>query len=100
MFLHTGSCISPFLHYSMLPVSHRIESHDTMVAKHVQEMMTEAPHDSPMGQLIQTSIEQEKLELGREGRLFDHNFKTVGHLLTQCWIKKCMERNRGVRYPH
>jgi hypothetical protein len=84
----------------MLPVSHRIESHDTMVAKHVQEMMTEAPHDSPMGQLIQTSIEQEKLELGREGRLFDHNFKTVGHLLTQCWIKKCMERNRGVRYPH
>jgi hypothetical protein len=35
----------------------------TMVAKHVQEMMTEAPQDSPTGQLIRTSIEQAKLEL-------------------------------------
>jgi hypothetical protein len=26
-----------------------------MVAKHVQEMMTEAPQDSPTGQLIPTS---------------------------------------------
>jgi hypothetical protein len=40
-----------------------------------------------MGKLICTSIEQAKLELGLEGRLFDHNFKTVGHLLTECWIK-------------
>jgi hypothetical protein len=33
-----------------------------------------------------------KLELGLEGRLFDHNFKMVGHLLTECWIKKvCKE---------
>jgi hypothetical protein len=23
-----------------------------------------------------------------EGRLFDHNVKMVGHLLTECWIKK------------
>jgi hypothetical protein len=60
----------------------------TVVAKHVQDMMTEAPQDSPTGQLICTSIEQAKLELGLEGRLFDHNFKMVGHLLTECWIKK------------
>jgi hypothetical protein len=59
----------------------------TMVAKHVQEMMTEAPQDSPTGQLIRTSIEQAKLELGLAGRLFDHDFKTVGHLITECWIK-------------
>jgi hypothetical protein len=59
-----------------------------MVAKHVQQMMTEAPKDSPTGQLIPTSIEQAKLELGLEGRLYDHNFKMVGHLLTECWIKK------------
>jgi hypothetical protein len=31
--------------------------HATMVAKHVQEMMTEAPQDSPTGQLIHTSVE-------------------------------------------
>jgi hypothetical protein len=43
----------------------------TMVAKDVQEMMTEAQQDSPTGQLIHTSIEQAKLELGLEGRLFD-----------------------------
>jgi hypothetical protein len=60
----------------------------TMVVQHVQEMMTEAPQDSPTGQLIRTSIEQAKLELGLNGRLFDHNFKMVGHLLTECWIKK------------
>jgi hypothetical protein len=59
-----------------------------MVAKHVQEMMPEAPQDSPTGQLIRISIEQAKLELGLESRLFDHNFKMVGHLLTECWIKK------------
>jgi hypothetical protein len=59
----------------------------TMVAKHVQEMMTEAPQDSPTGQLIRTSIEQAKLELGLAGRLFDHETKTVGHLITECWIK-------------
>jgi hypothetical protein len=60
----------------------------TMVAKHVQEMMTEAPHDSPTGQLLRTSIEEQaKLELGLEGRLFDQDFKTVGHLITECWIK-------------
>jgi hypothetical protein len=59
-----------------------------MAAKHVQEMMKEAPHNSPTGQQICTSIEQAKLELGLEGRLFDHNFKTVGHLLTEGWIKK------------
>jgi hypothetical protein len=59
----------------------------TMVAKHAQEMMTEAPHDSPTGQLIRTSIEQAKLELGLEGRLFDHDFKAVGNLITECWIK-------------
>jgi hypothetical protein len=41
----------------------------TVVAKHVQDMMTEAPQDSPTGQLICTSIEQAKLELGLEGRL-------------------------------
>jgi hypothetical protein len=50
--------------------------------------MTEAPQDSPTGQLICTSIEQAKLELGLEGRLFDHNFKMARHLLTECWIKK------------
>jgi hypothetical protein len=59
----------------------------TMVAKHAQEMMTEAPHNSPTCQLIRTSIEQAKLELGLEGRLFDHDFKAVGHLITECWIK-------------
>jgi hypothetical protein len=48
---------------------------------------TEAPHNSPAGQLIRTSIEQAKLELGLAGRLFDHDFKTVGHLITECWIK-------------
>jgi hypothetical protein len=37
--------------------------------------------------LIRTSIEQAKLELGLAGRLFDQDFKTVGHLLTECWIK-------------
>jgi hypothetical protein len=31
-------------------------------------MMTEAPQDSPTGQLIRTSIEQAKLELGLAGR--------------------------------
>jgi hypothetical protein len=31
-----------------------------MIATHVQEIMTEAPHDSPTGQLICTSIEQAK----------------------------------------
>jgi hypothetical protein len=35
----------------------------TMVAKHAQEMTTEAPHDSPTDQLIRTSIEQANLEL-------------------------------------
>jgi hypothetical protein len=25
--------------------------------------------------------------LGLAGRLFDHDFKTVGHLITECWIK-------------
>jgi hypothetical protein len=59
----------------------------TMIAKHVQEMMTEAPQDSPTGQLIRISIEQAKLEVGLAGRLFDHDFKTVGHLITECWIK-------------
>jgi hypothetical protein len=59
----------------------------TMIAKHAQEMMTEAPHDSPTGWLIRTSIEQAKLELGLAGRLFDHDFKAVGHLITDCWIK-------------
>jgi hypothetical protein len=59
----------------------------TTVAKHVQEMMIEAPHNSPSGQLIRTSIEQAKLELGLEGRLFDHDFKAVGHLIIECWIK-------------
>jgi hypothetical protein len=54
---------------------------------HLQEMMTEAPQDSPTGQLICTSIEQAKLELGLAGRLFDHEFITVGHLITECWIK-------------
>jgi hypothetical protein len=54
--------------------------HATMVAKHVQEMMTEAPQDSPTGKLIRTCIEQAKLEPGPEGRLFDNNFKKVGHL--------------------
>jgi hypothetical protein len=29
MFFHTGSLVSPFLHYSMLPVTHGIESHDS-----------------------------------------------------------------------
>jgi hypothetical protein len=69
--------------------------HTIMVAKHVQEMMTEAPQDSPTGKLIRTSagklirtsIEQAKLELGLEGRLVDHDFKMVGHSLTECWIK-------------
>jgi hypothetical protein len=65
----------------------------TMVAKHVQEMMTEAPQVSQIGQLILTSIEQAKLELGLEGRLFDHNFKMVGHLLTECWIKKVWQES-------
>jgi hypothetical protein len=59
-----------------------------MVAKHAQEIMTEASHDSPTGQLIRTSIEQAKLELGLAGRLFDHDFKAVGHLITECWIKQ------------
>jgi hypothetical protein len=58
----------------------------TMVVKNVQEMMTEAAHDSPTGQLIHTSIEHAKLELGLEGRLFDHNFKMVSHLLTEYYI--------------
>jgi hypothetical protein len=31
--------------------------------------------------------EQAKLELGLVGRLFDQDFKTVGHLITECWIK-------------
>jgi hypothetical protein len=57
--------------------------HATMVAKHVQKMMTEAPQDSPTGQLIRTSIEQAKLELGLAGRFFDQDFKTVGHLITE-----------------
>jgi hypothetical protein len=71
----------------------------TMVAKHVQEMMTEAPHDSPTGQLIRTSIEQAKLELGLEGRLFDHNFKVVGHLLSECWNKNVWKQTseNGIR---
>jgi hypothetical protein len=54
----------------------------TLVAKHAQETMTDAPHNSPMG----TSIKKAKLELGMRGRLFDHNFKEVGYLLTDCWI--------------
>jgi hypothetical protein len=49
--------------------------------------MTEAPHNSPTGQLICTSIEQAKLELGLAGRLFDHDFKIVEHLITECWSK-------------
>jgi hypothetical protein len=61
-----------------------------MVAKHVHEMMTEAPHDSPTGQLIRTSIEQAKLELGLAGRLFDHDFKTVGHFLVEP-IRLCVK---------
>jgi hypothetical protein len=58
-----------------------------MVAKHAHEIMTEA-HSSPVGHLIRISSEQARLEHGLRGRLFDHNFKEVGHLLTDCWIKR------------
>jgi hypothetical protein len=64
----------------------------TLVAKHAQDMMTEALHDSQTGQLIRTSIEQAKLELGLEGRLFNHDFKTVGYLITECWIKNVWKK--------
>ena len=59
----------------------------TMVAKHVQQIMAEAPHYSPTGQLIRIRLEHAKLELWLQGRLVDHSFKELGHLLTACWIK-------------
>lgn len=48
---------------------------------------TAGQSDSITGQLIRASIEAAKLELGLGDTLFQHNFKTVGHLLTPCWIK-------------
>jgi hypothetical protein len=56
----------------------------TMVAKHVQEIMTEAPQDSRNGQLICTSIEQANWNWAWQA---DHDFKAVGHLITESWIK-------------
>jgi hypothetical protein len=67
-----------------------------MVAKQFQEMMTETPQDSPTGQLIRTSIEQAKLELGLARRLFDQYFKTVGHIITECWIKNVWKETSSV----
>jgi hypothetical protein len=60
----------------------------TMVGKHLYEILTEAPYDSPTGNLLRTSIEQCKVELGLGGDLFTHDYKKLHHLVTECWITK------------
>jgi hypothetical protein len=50
----------------------------------------------PFWQIWSGEMVWAKLELGLQGRLFDHNFKMVaGHLLTECWIKKVWKETLG-----
>ena len=59
----------------------------SQVIDHVEGILRHATQESLTGKLIRGSLEAAKVELGLPGPLFENNFKVVGHLVTDCWIK-------------
>jgi hypothetical protein len=55
-------------------------------------VMRHGPHESSTGKLLRGKMETLKLELGLHGKIFDQDFKTVGRLATECWVKHLWER--------
>jgi hypothetical protein len=50
-------------------------------------VMRHGPRESFTGKLLRGTMETLKLELGLSGNIFDQDFKTVGRLATDCWVK-------------
>jgi hypothetical protein len=65
-------------------IHHLISS---QIIEHALTVMRHDPRDSFTGKLLRGTTETLKLELGMPGKIFDQNFKTIGRLATNCWVK-------------
>jgi hypothetical protein len=78
------------------PISHIGGGIDHLFSSQIIEqaliVMCHDPHKSFTGKLLRGTIETLKLELGLPGKIFDQDFKTVGQLATDCWVKHLWER--------
>ena len=55
---------------------------------HADIIMRHGPAPTVSGQQFRATIQAAKLELGLPGALFSQEYKTFGHLLTDCWMKQ------------
>lgn len=56
------------------------------LANHIQKMLLFCQSTSLTGELIRTSMQQLKVELGANGPIFELPYKTYGRLATRSWI--------------
>jgi hypothetical protein len=56
------------------------------LASHIQKIIFFSQSTSLTGELLRTSMQQLKVELGANGPLFELPYQTYGHLATQSWI--------------